>query len=273
MFRVDKRKNHFRSFLGLAELIYHNTVRHVRKGSRNAITGLFANVMQTLIFVAAFYVMMEVLGLRGNAVRGNFVIYLLTGIFLFLTHNKAMGAVMGAEGSASAMMQHAPMNTAISIASAALSTLYIQVLSATIVIFIVHVTWEPVVLYKPAQTVGMFLLAWGSGIAVGLVFLSIKPWLPGFVAIASTIYSRSNMLTSGKMFVANTMPGYILQFFDWNPLFHCIDQSRGYAFINYNPHFSSLSYPLIVTIVFLTVGLMGEFYTRQYVSRSWSAGR
>jgi ABC-type polysaccharide/polyol phosphate export permease len=259
--------------LGLAELIYHNTVRHVRKSSRNAVTGLFTNIMQTLIFVAAFYVMMQVLGLRGNAIRGNFVIYLLTGIFLFLTHNKAMGAVMGAEGATSAMMQHAPMNTAIAITSSVLSSLYLQVLSAAIVIFLVHVAWEPVLIYKPIPTIGMFLLAWASGVAVGLVFIALRPWVPGFVAIASTIYSRSNMLTSGKMFVANSMPGYILQFFDWNPLFHCIDQARGYAFINYNPHFSSVIYPVVVTILFLTLGLMGEFYTRQYVSRSWSAGR
>lgn len=273
MFRVEKEKNHFRSFLGLAELIYHSTVRHVRKSSRNAITGLFSNIMQTLIFVAVFYVMMQVLGLRGNAIRGNFVIYLLTGIFLFLTHNKAMGAVMGAEGAASAMMQHAPMNTAISIASASIASLYLQVLSAAVVIFIIHVAWEPVVLYQPVQTIGMFLLAWASGIAVGLVFIAVRPWFPGFVSIVSTLYSRSNMLTSGKMFVANAMPGYILQFFDWNPLFHCIDQARGYAFINYNPHYSSVSYPLIVTILFLTLGLMGEFYTRQHVSRSWTAGR
>jgi ABC-type polysaccharide/polyol phosphate export permease len=273
MFQANKRKNHFRSLLGLAELIYHNTVRHVRKSSRNAVTGLFTNIMQTLIFVAAFYVMMQVLGLRGNAIRGNFVIYLLTGIFLFLTHNKAMGAVMGAEGATSAMMQHAPMNTAIAITSSVLTSLYLQVLSAAIVIFLVHVAWEPVLIYKPIPTIGMFLLAWASGVAVGLVVMAGRPWVPGFVAIASTISSRSNLLTSGKMFVANAMPGDILQFFDWNPLVHCIDQARGYAFINYNPHFSSVVYPVVVTVLFLTLGLMGEFYTRQYVSRSWSAGR
>jgi ABC-type polysaccharide/polyol phosphate export permease len=273
MFTVQKRDNQFRSFLGLAELIYHNTVRQARKGSRSAVLGLFTNIMQTLVFVSAFFIMMEVLGLRGNAIRGNFVLYLLTGIFLFLTHNKAMGAVMGAEGATSAMMQHAPMNTAIAITSSVLSSLYMQVLSAFVVLFIVHVAWEPVEVYQPARTFGMLLLAWGSGVAIGLVFIAMRPWVPGLVSILSMVYSRSNMLTSGKMFVANAMPSYILQFFDWNPLFHCIDQARGFAFINYNPHFSSLSYPIIVTIIFLVIGLMGEFYTRQYVSKSWGAGR
>jgi ABC-type polysaccharide/polyol phosphate export permease len=61
--------------------------------------------------------------------------------------------------------------------------------------------------------------------------------------------------------------------FDWNPLFHTIDQARGFAFINYNPHFSNWQYPLYVGITLLMIGLMGEFYTRQYASASWSAKR
>jgi ABC-type polysaccharide/polyol phosphate export permease len=138
---------------------------------------------------------------------------------------------------------------------------------------VVHVAWRPIVIDDPIGTIGMFLLAWFSGVAVGMLFLAIKPWFPGFAQIASTVYNRANMIASGKMFVANAMPSYILAFFDWNPLFHCIDQARGFAFINYNPHFSSISYPMTVSIVLIMIGLMGEFYTRKRASISWSAGR
>jgi hypothetical protein len=31
---------------------------------------------------------------------------------------------------------------------------------------------------------------------------------------------------------ANTMPYFMLAMFDWNPLFHLIDQARGFTFIN-----------------------------------------
>lgn len=273
MFRVDQKTTHFRSAIGLADLIYHNTVRHVRKTHRNAIIGLALNMMQTVVFVAAFYMMFSVLGLRGSAIRGDFILYLLSGIFLFLTHTKAVGAIMGSEGPTSAMMKHAPMNTAIAIASAALSSLYLQVLSAALILFIVHVAWHPVEMDDPIGTVAMFLLAWMSGVAVGMVFLALKPWFPDVAMIISTVYNRANMIASGKMFVANAMPSYVLAFFDWNPLFHCIDQARGFAFINYNPHFSSIEYPMKVTIVLLMIGLMGEFYTRRRASVSWSAGR
>lgn len=273
MFRTEERNTHFRSALGLMELIYFSTVRHVRKTHRNAFVGLASNFMQTVVFVAAFYLMFSVLGLRGSAIRGDFILYLLSGIFLFLTHTKAVGAVLGSEGPTSAMMKHAPMNTAIAITSAALSSLYIQVLSAALILFFVHVAWHPVYIYDPIGTVGMFLMAWFSGVAVGMVFLALKPWLPGLAATLAMVYSRANMIASGKMFVANTMPGYMLAFFDWNPLFHAIDQARGFAFINYNPHFSSISYPMTVSIVLIMIGLMGEFYTRRHASISWSAGR
>jgi len=273
MFVTQERNTHFRSAIGLMELVYVSTVRHVRKNHRNAIIGLAMNMVQTVVFVAAFYLMFSVLGLRGSAIRGDFILYLLSGIFLFLTHTKAVGAIMGSEGPTSAMMKHAPMNTAIAILSAALSSLYLQVLSAALILFMVHVVWHPVVMDDPIGTIGMFLLAWFSGVAVGMVFLAMKPWLPEIAGILSTIYSRANMIASGKMFVANSMPSSVLAFFDWNPLFHCIDQARGFAFINYNPHFSSISYPLTVSIVLVMIGMMGEFYTRKHASVSWSAGR
>ena len=65
----------------------------------------------------------------------------------------------------------------------------------------------------------------------------------------------------------------VLRMFDWNPLFHCIDQARGEMFLNYTPHHTSLTYPLYVSLACLMIGLMGEFVTRNNVSLSWSAGR
>jgi ABC-type polysaccharide/polyol phosphate export permease len=73
--------------------------------------------------------------------------------------------------------------------------------------------------------------------------------------------------------VANTLPGYMLAMFDWNPLFHAIDQCRGYVFLNYSPHFSSATYPLYITLALIMLGLMGEYYTRRHASVSWGAAR
>jgi ABC-type polysaccharide/polyol phosphate export permease len=48
-----------------------------------------------------------------------------------------------------------------------------------------------------------------------------------FGIVFSSICQRANMIASGKMFVANALPGFMLAMFGWNPLFHCIDQARG----------------------------------------------
>ncbi len=259
--------------LRMAELIFHDSVRNIRKGHRHALIGLLMNMLQTLLFVGIFYVMFTVLGMRTLAVRGDFLLYLLSGIFLFMTHNKTLKAVMGAEGPTSPMMQHAPMNTIVAIGSSAVSTLYTQVLSLAILLLVYNAINGPIYVYKPGGALAMLLLAWFTGIAVGIVFLALKPWAPKAIPMIANIYQRANMIASGKMFLANTLPGYMLAMFDWNPLFHEIDQARGFIFLNYNPHFSSITYPVVVSVVLLVLGLMGESFTRRHASASWSAGK
>lgn len=273
MFERQTRDSPFRSATAILELIYHNTVRSIRKTHSNALMSILMNILQTVIFVGAFFLLFTVLGMQGNAIRGDFIIYIMSGIFLYMMHTRTVTAVMGSEGPASAMMKHAPMTTAIAIASAALGSLYIQVLSMGIVLYFYHVIWGPIHIDAPAGAFGMVVLSWFSGLAIGMIFLALKPWAPSAVNIISMVYNRANMIASGKMFVANKLPATMLPFFDWNPLFHSIDQARGFAFINYSPHNSSMMYPLYVSIVLLMVGLMGEFYTRKHASMSWGARR
>lgn len=268
-----KRQNVFMAIITMGELIFHSVVRSNRKSHRNAVVGLVLSMFQAVIFVAIFYAMFILLGMRSAPIRGDYLLYIMSGVFLFLTHNKAMGAVAGAEGPTSAMMKHAPLNTLISIVSSALSALYMQTLTLICILYLYHTVIERITIYDPVKAFGCLLLAWLSGIAVGLIFLSLKPWFPNFANVANQVYSRANMLASGKMFVANATPNYILKLFTWNPLFHCIDQARGYIFINYFPHKSSLMYPIYVSIALIMIGLMAEFFTRKRVSLSWFATR
>ncbi|MEM8654464.1 MAG: ABC transporter permease [Pseudomonadota bacterium] len=268
-----KPQTGFGSALAMLEVIYHSIVRSVRKTHNNAFIAIGMNMLQAVIFVLAFYVMFSVLGLRGAAIRGDFLLYIMTGIFLYMTHVKSLGAVTGAEGPASPMLLHAPLNTVISICSAALGALYVQVLSLFIILFIYHVAFTPVHIEQPFAAFGMLLLSWFTGCALGVVLLAIKPWFPTFVSIFTQIYQRANMIASGKMFLANTLPSFMLAMFDWNPLFHTIDQSRGFTFINYYPRNSTWEYAWWVGVVLLMIGLMGEFYTRRHASISWNARR
>ena len=273
LFRTETDRRHGSGALALAEVVYHTAVRSVRKSHRNALAGLFLNIFQTVLLVLVFYALFSVLNIRGAAIRGDFLLYIMTGIFLFMCHIKAVSAVLQAEGLNAPIMKHAPMNILVSIAAAALGALYIQVLSLFVVLFGYHVAITPITIDDPVGAMGTVLLAWFTGVGVGMVFLALKPWIPDLVQMTAQVYMRANMVASGKMFVANSLPAFMLPLFAWNPLFHAIDQARGYTFINYEPMHSSLSYPLVVGGVCATLGLMGAYYTRQRASISWEARR
>ena len=273
MFSSTQNKSLWFGAFRLLELIYHNTVRSVRRGHRDAIFAILANVGQTLVMIGAFYLFIDFMGMRALAIRGDFLLYVMSGIFVFMVNIKAMGAVAGSEGPTSPMMQHLPMNTTVSIWSAALSSLYTQVISLVVILSGYHLLWKPVEIDDPIGVSLIILLAWINGCAIGTVLLAMKPWLPRTTSTAQQIYSRFNMFASGKMFVANSLPLHLAAFFSWNPLFHIIDQGRGYMFINYNPLKTGLTYPIVVSAVLLVIGLIAESQTRRHASLSWTAGR
>ena len=271
MFRVQKRKSGLIAAVELGELIFHCTARAARGGYSNALFGLAMNCLTTAVFVVALYLTMWLMGMTTSAIRGDFIMFLMSGIMSYLTYNKTMKAVYSSEGPASPMMLHAPMTTFVAICSAALSALYNQILAIGVILFIYHVVFRPVVVADPAFAFAMVLAAWFFGIGTGMLLLAAKPWFPKFAPLMMMIISRINIFASGKMLVGNALSFKLLRLFSWNPLFHFIDQMRGAIFINYTPRNSSLSYALWVSVALVALGLMGEFFTRKHASRSWTA--
>jgi hypothetical protein len=99
--------------MSISSLVYHSAVRSDRKQYNNTFISIGMNMLQVATFVAVFYFMFIILGLRGAAIRGDFLVYIMSGIFLFMTHTKTMQGAFASEGPSSPMMQHAPMNTVI----------------------------------------------------------------------------------------------------------------------------------------------------------------
>ena len=50
------------------------------------------------MFVAGFLLFFQVLGLRGATIRGDFVVFMMSGIFPFMTYNKTVRAIASTEG-------------------------------------------------------------------------------------------------------------------------------------------------------------------------------
>jgi ABC-type polysaccharide/polyol phosphate export permease len=274
MFRsASFRRSQVGSGFRTLELIFHVAVRNLRKTHGNAVWGLVASIIQLALMLLVLYFLFDLMGLRRVAVRGDFMVYMMTGVFMFMVHAKTIGAVGRADGPTSPMMMHAPMNPMISIAAAALSTLYQQVLAAAVLLFLYHALVAPVSIEHPVQMFGMFLLSWISGAGIGMILLSATPWQPELIGLLTTLIMRINVLASGKMVLANNTSPQLRAIFDWNPLFHVIDQTRGFVFLNYHPRYTSIDYPIYVTLGCVMIGLMMEFFTRQYASASWTKRR
>lgn len=274
MFRPAVPTTRIGSTLALFELIFHAAVRHIRKSNGNAIVGLLVSIAQSLVGIGVMLIMFWLVGRgMGNQLRGDYILYIMSGIFSFMAHAKAIRAVSSAEGPTSSMMKHAPMNTIVSVSAAALSALYMQTLAAGVILFGYHALWTPISIDQPVGVAMMYLLSWSSGIGIGLIFKAATPWAPDFFTVATTAFTRANFVFSGKMFVANMTPMSVLKVFMWNPLFHCIDQTRGFMFLNYEPRYTSALYPVVTTFVLIVIGLMAERYTEKHISASWNAKR
>ncbi len=272
MHGAAKNTNLIHAFFTFWELVYHSVVRQVRTSSGSASLGLLSELTQTLIMFGMFYIIMIFMSMGGIALRGDPVLFVLTGVLLFMMHNQAIAKVMGAGNPTSPIMKHRPMTTMVAILSASIAQLYLQILGMGLILVIVHVLRGGLEILNPAGLVVPVLLAWGSGVAIGLLFLVAKPFAPNLVPVISQVYRRANMITSGKMMPANLMPAGMLPWFDWNPLFHCIDQARGATFVNYYPRNSNLEYPLYFIAVALLIGLMVEHWLRRNMSLSWGKG-
>ncbi|WP_265502054.1 ABC transporter permease [Paracoccus beibuensis] len=271
MFKQRRNSNMLQAAGTTLALIYHQTVYNLRNSHRNALVGLGAIILQSAVIMVVLMTLYLLIGVRTSPIRGDFMLYIMSGIFVFMTHVQTAGAVSGSHSISAGMVKHEPLNAAILISGAACAMLYRQMISCVVILSVYHLAFEPITIHDPVGAMALLLLSWFSGIAVGMIFLGIKPWSPALSRTLTTFYSRVNMFASGKMFVANTLPNFMLPWFIWNPLFHLIDQERGFLFINYSPHKTWLLYPLWVTLACFMVALLINFTTRKYESVSWSA--
>jgi ABC-type polysaccharide/polyol phosphate export permease len=272
MNRQATRQNGFVTAINFLVLLYHSTVRDIRKANGNALIALVMEVMQTVIMIGIFYTFVTILG-RPSLISGSFLMFIMSGVFLFMTHVKTMGKVASTNAANSQLLIHAPVSSLLLIGTAAFATLYIQVLSIGVILLVVQVFIEPVAIHSPKGFALCFFLSWFTGIGMGVLFMSITAFLPKSFSIVSTVYQRANMIFSGKMLLASKMGSALLPFFIWNPLFHLIDQSRIAVFLNYESNATNLTYPIWFGIISLLIGFMLEHYARKYVSISANARR
>ncbi|MGG7564765.1 ABC transporter permease [Rhodovulum sp. DZ06] len=213
--------------------------------------GLLAAFATPVALCAGFLAAYEILGLFRPAIRGDVVIFLLTGIYLFQLAARARGAADLNGGGA--LLWHQPVQPALVVWSGALGAFYITVTSMGLILTGAAL-WRGVPpAADPAGLGAPLLLAWGFGVGSGMVMSGISRYAGG-AQLMGMLWQRAMFLTSGIFFLASAIPGWLRPFFDWNPLFHIIDAMRMAAFVNYGGGDTSLEYAALCVAGLLAVG-------------------
>lgn len=247
--------------LSFLDLLYVSVVREFRVTNGGAIMSFFSALATPLLLFGMFYVMYEVIG-RSVIVRGDFLLFVMTGIMMYLMHIRAVTTLKGAMHSVKGMIFYAKASIILSIISSALYQLYLNVIAIIIIMGTSYLIRGHLEIYNPSGLLLPFFMGWASGLAVGMMFMAVKPLAPILIPRLFQLYRRLQMFSSGKMLLGNMIPASMLPFFQWNPLFHSIDQARGEAFINYIPRNSNMTYPIYFTIAVFVLGLLIEFAVR-----------
>ena len=148
--------------------------------------------MQTVISILAFHFIFQPIGIRTSFTTGDYMLYIISGIAMYITHNSAVMVMVGAEGPASTMLQLAPMNALISIWPSSLRALYTQVIKLSTILLIHHLAINPVGIDHPIATFGIYLVSWFTVVTVGTVLLDLTPWHPGFVGALKMVLPRQH---------------------------------------------------------------------------------
>jgi len=238
-------------------VLYATTVREIRNSAGNSQLGLVMNILQTLAFVAVFYFMFVIVGRRDAGLRGDTVMFLLSGVLLYRLHVNVINKVRGAVSGNLALINYEPTKSVIFVWARALAALYEFFLVSALMVGVYALAMGGVEMHRPSQLVAPILLSWASGVGIGQITMYAEAHI-GWFSIVSQFYQRILMFTSGKFFVANAVPSMVLPYLWWNPLFHAIDISRGALFVNYAPRNSSMVFLVGLTLLLLAVGGLME---------------
>lgn len=247
---APRRASLWREALRFFALVHAMAVMTLARRSTGAF-GLLAAFVTPVALCIGFLTTYEVFGLFRPPLRGDIVLFLLTGIYLFQLAARTRSATALTQGGA--LLHHQPVQPVLLVWSGAIASLYIVLISMGIVFGGAALLRGGLSVEDPAGLALPLLLAWGWGIGCGMVLSGIARYAGGG-AIIGLLWQRAMFLTSGIFYLAASVPGWMRPWFDWNPLFHIIDQMRAAAFVNYAGADTSLAYAAKVVAALLLVG-------------------
>lgn len=124
-----------------------------------------------------------------------------------------------------------------------------------------------VVIERPLDVLLALFLAAFLGFGFGMLSSTVRLYWPSYGNFQS-VFMRILFFTSGKFFVADTLPGTLKDWLWYNPLLHIVEWVRSAFFISYESRFYDPHYPMIFALVLVFLGLAGERLSRYRLSQA-----
>ena len=270
---VNKARSIEQGFLtelyAFGALVYALVVRDLRTEHRNAALGILLSVAQPVVMGLVFFGFMMLMGGGAGPVRGDALTYVVSGFIIFFCHIRTVSAVAGSLRQD--MLNHQRLTPFLMICVKAIGSLYKNVFALLIMLAANYLLRDVYAMQDGLLFILVIFWCWLGGIAVGAIFLALNRYV-SWGSVLSTTYIRIMFFTSGKFFIASKIGGAIRPYFDWNPLFHLLDQGRGAIFLNYSARTTSMDYAITVILLLLVVGFLTENYVRRNYNASHAPG-
>ena len=113
----------------------------------------------------------------------------------------------------------------------------------------------------PIQLSLAFLAIALLGLGIGLMNMMIMSIWQSWSRIWPII-NRPMFFISGIFYVPSLLPDYALKYLTWNPVLHLIEWVRSSYYPNYDSRVLSCSYVIILSFLFIFIGLYAERFLR-----------
>ena len=228
-----------------AQKLFHYAVGMVRQESGSTSMGFLKALLENLFMFFSIMIIMLLLRGIGVNIRGEFGFFVLSGVALFMLHNKIITALMLKKGT-DPMLAILSISRGMMILGAIIHTVYMQFFVTCILFFGCVIIYGTVPVFDWNMLIFCYLLTILWSVSLGSIFLALLPLSPEIFKKIAMMYRRVGMVTSGKMIPGNLLGlmGRFQGLFLFNPLFHLIDQSRGAMFQHYVPNVSNIYFPI-----------------------------
>jgi len=180
-----------------------------------------------------------------------FMIYGMLMVRLFLATFDSCASAISKNKALFAFRQVQPISTIIALALFEFLTIIFVIIVLYLIIYLLNVEFQ---LNDPLVIFSCIFQVWLFGCSFGLLFAIGQAYFPELNKLKIFI-QRPIFFMSGIFFSLKDIPKDYWYIFDWNPILHAIELSRGASFLSFNSQGVSLSYLFFCTLIVFSFSL------------------